>query len=73
MIACGKVIFAPIVVIAHNCLDDGFIIAEHFVDYIFIYFERKIRACVADIAREQNHINAVIFQFFKRGSEMADI
>ena len=28
---------------------------------------------VTDFAREQNHINAVIFQFFKRGSEMADI
>ena len=36
-------------------------------------FKCKVRTLVTDIVREQNHINAVIFQFFKRGSEMADI
>lgn len=36
-------------------------------------FKCKVRTLVTDIAREQNHTNTVVFQFFKRGSEMADI
>ena len=73
MIACGKVIFAPIVVIAHNRLDYGLILAKHLVNHALICFKCKVRTFVTDIARKQDHTNTVVFQFFKRSSEMSDI
>ena len=36
-------------------------------------FKCKVRTLVTDIVRKQDHTNTVVFQFFKRGSEMADI
>ena len=41
MIACGKVIFAPIVVIAHNRLDYGLILAKHLVNHALICLNAK--------------------------------
>ena len=57
----GKYIFIPIIVITHYGLNYGLIVAENLVNCIDIGLKSIACAQIADITREQNHINIIVF------------